>query len=269
MRLRLFLPVACLAAMLGACDNDNNPMLVPKGSPSFFRNDLNQTSYVNILYTPNQPGINFTKLSLLRQITVPAGATVPLGDSLLQTDKPYILDWHSADYTYSNFLLRLPQSYKPFNYYPLQSDSTVILNGKASPARLYCVGIDGKATHWKSVGAYNANGVSVWDTLKGRKHHSVYMDLMGLYIDTMRTDPAFPPTKGDVMQTNFYVSDSSRLLINANGWVLTNDLHPQAPRSTTSTDTLYMMHMIPDGKGKWMFEPPYIELVKTQTIPLK
>lgn len=268
MRLSLLLPVACLAALLSACDNDNNPMLVPKGSPSLFRNDLGQTAYVNILYTPGQPGINFTNLSLLRQITVPAGATVPLGDSLMATDKPYILDWHSADYTYSNFVLRLPQNYNPFNYYPLQSDSTVALGGKASPARLYCVSGNGKATHWQSINAYNTNGTSVWDTLMSKKYHSVYMDLMGLYHDTARLYPGQVTfSKTDVVQTNYYVPDSAKFMIRANEYTLTNDLRPLAPRFTTSPDTLYLLRRKP-GTGPVVYELPYIELVKTQTIPL-
>jgi hypothetical protein len=270
MRSRFILLFACAAMSLPACRQHNTPMLMPKGSPNLFQNGLQQTAYVNILHTPGQASLNFNKIALLRQITVPAGATVHIGDSLMETDKAYLLDWHSADYTYSNYVMRLPQNYQPFRHYPLEADSTVLLSGDPDLYRLYCLNGNGKATHWQSVNAYNAAGVSVWDTLMSKKYHSVYMDIVGQFYDTARLYPDQLPAlllKSDFTNTHFRPEKGS-FTISAGDYILTNDLRPQAPLYSGSSDSLYLMRMKP-GIGSANVELPYFLLVKTQTVPLK
>lgn len=264
MRSRFFLMLV-LAACLSACNDHNRPMVAPKGSPNLFMNPLNQPAYVNILYTPGEKGINFNNLALLRQIAVPAGATVPIGDSLMNPDKLYLLDWHSADYAYSNFTMRLPQHYEPFKHYPLEADSTVVLGSAKTLSRLYCLDGDGKATHWQSVNAYNANGVSVWDTLTSKKYHSIYMDIVGQYYDTARLDPGPFYFKDDAINTHFSVSEQlGSFVISAKDYILTNDLRPKTPLYTTSPDSLYFFRQTPAGP-----QHPYFLIVKTKTVPLK
>lgn len=269
--MRVFPIALCfLLASLTACRHSNPNIVVPKTGPNYFRNDLGQTAYVNILYTPGQQGITFTNLALLRQVMIPAGATVALGDSLLQQDKPYLLDWHSADHTVSNLSLRLPQNYKPFNYYPLISDSTEVLQGKPRPDRLYCLSGDGRATWWQSAGAYNRQGQPVWDTLMSKKYHSVYMDLVGHFYDTARLYPGqVTYSKTDLTNTHYYIADSTKFWLRANDIILTNDLRPTAPLRTTSHDSLYLVKMKPSGGGQFVYTEPYLLLVKIKTYPLK
>lgn len=261
--------IALCTLLVQACKVDNADMAAPKTAPNYLHNKLSQPVYVNILYTPGQQGINFANMALLRQVVVPAGATVPLGDSLMQQNKPYMLDWHSADYRYHNLLLRLPAKYSPFNYYPMISDSTEVLDGQPGQSRLYCLGGNGKATYWQSANAYNGNGVSVWDTLMSKKYHSVYMDIMGHYADTARLYPGqVTMGKNDMVKAQYMVQDSGRVWITADNRVLTNDARPYAQLHTTSPDSLYLL-IREAGAGPAKYKEPYLLLVRSQTIPLK
>ena len=202
------------------------------------------------------------------QLTLPPGDSTVVPRADLKDAYKYGYDWHTADYTYSSWLVT-DATGKPknlsFDYYGEAEDYKISVESAKRMEMLICLEGDGLSSTWEAVDAYDATGASVWATLsdRERKHSFVvsrYHTSRHQFIDTPNT----PRT--NLLSFSLDMS-LPRMWLKvdhpAEAYVLCNDLAPHLALSTQARDTLYYSRCLPDSTGI-VYPPPYYVLKRVR-----
>lgn len=200
-------------------------------------------------------------------LTLPPADTLIIPTTDLKNAYRYSYDWHTADYTYSNWFMTDAKGLVPeliFDFYADTTDYLLNINGIQRNEMLICLDGNGISTTWKAVEAYDANGVSVWQAMSEReKFHtfiiSKYHTSKHFSIDTNNkskiTNLSFSL---DISQPPMWLKVTQVL----DSYVLSNNLTPIVSLASSANDTLYYSRFYTDMAGKLIYPEPYYKLAR-------
>jgi hypothetical protein len=243
MRYYILIP---LLLLLGSC----KPVATEEPLPEpgyYFHNKTPRTVQVDVFHQPpNEGGQQPPKVHLLRMQVRP-GEKAKMNDESFTFNTNYSYKWYSDDYRYSNW--HLPdQAFTVLG----GARSEIVLDGKPRMELLTCLSGYGSETQWRAVNAFNANGVSVWDTLAYAKQNSFVL----LYNKKLNGFAKKSNSIDTIYTGSFMITDTSERIWITTGLARTvlaisNDARPYTPRYTYSADTLYTMYFTPGNTGNF------------------
>lgn len=200
-------------------------------------------------------------------ITLPPADTLIIPTADLKNAYRYSYDWHTADYTYSNWFMVDANGMTPellFDFYADSTDYMLNINGIKRNELLICLDGNGLSSTWQAVDAFDTNGTSMWSTMTEReKSHkfilSKYHTSKHFSIDTNNnskiTNFAFSL---DISQPRMWLKVTQQL----DSYILSNNLAPIVSLSSSANDTLYYSRYYTDTAGKTVYPEPYYLLTR-------
>lgn len=200
-------------------------------------------------------------------IAFAAADSIVLTPAELRDGFSYRYTWHTANYkagSWMNVDANGKFTGTMVNYFSNGNDTAISLKGGYRDELLVCLDGDGQSSTWLAVDAYNAAGVSVWDTLTEKhKQHSFIISsfhtVKHSFIDTANkqksTSLAFSMNMAEPRVWLKVEHKNDR-------YVLTNNLSPIAPLTTGALTELYYTQVREDSTGSPIYTPPYYKLVR-------
>lgn len=194
--------------------------------------------------------------------------TIPRAD--LRNAYRYQYTWNTADYKYSNWW-RTDAKGKAvasvFDYYADTTNYSFTISSKQRNELIILLDGDGLRSNWEAVNAYNAAGISVWDTLADRtKKHGFIISRF----HTARHVSLDTNSKEVVTNLSFSIDVSQpeiwlRAADTTDSYILTTDMKTLAPLKTSATDELYYAGFYEDTTGAVIYVEPFY-LLKRKNV---
>ncbi len=159
------------------------------------------------------------------------------------------------------------ESNQPRNYFNYVGGSSITIGLNPNPRkdRLFIYTGWGDGTEWQAVNAYNANGVSVWDTLPAyKKYINVMLNRGNSYYYRAQSATGYIDYSANFLIYDTAQSFSLRSTHSAT-FIMRDNAAPIAPLASGSTDTLYLIHYN-NITGKDEYIPPYYKMAKVRTL---
>jgi len=200
-------------------------------------------------------------------ITLPPSDTLIIPRADLKNAYRYQYDWHTADYTYSNWFMANAGGKVPellFDYYADSTDYALVISGTKRNELLICLNGTGLSSSWVAVDAYDATGASVWSSLTDReKAHkftiSRFHTSKHLYTDTFNKSVTTHFSFSlDISQPRMWLQVIQPL----DSYVITNNFAPTVQLATSAMDTLFYSRVTTDSTGKAIYPQPYYKIAR-------
>lgn len=200
-------------------------------------------------------------------IGLSAADSIVLTPAELKDGFSYRYSWHTSNYkagSWMNVDANGKFTGTMVNYFSNGNDTAISLQGSYRDELLVCLDGNGQSSTWLAVDAYNAAGISVWDTLTEKyKQHSFIINrfhtVKHSFIDTANKQ------KSTSLAFSMNMSEP-RVWLNVqhgnDSYVLTNNLSPIAPLTTSLLTELYYTQVSEDSTGAPIYTPPYYKLVR-------
>lgn len=196
------------------------------------------------------------------EMVVPPGGALDIPRTDLKNAYRYEYDWHTKDYTYSNWWATGADGKAVeliLEYYADTTDYEFALQGQQRNDLLRCLDGDGLSSYWQPTDAFNASGTSVWATLTDEeKAHSFIIYRHHTIKHT------YPDSTGAPIASNFsFALDLSqprtwlRVDQPSDRYILTNNLQGIAPLSQTNMDKIYYAEGTQGSGGNIEYNGPF------------
>lgn len=195
--------------------------------------------------------------------TLSPGDTLIIARADLKDAYRYIYDWHTKDYTRSNWM-QTDAGGKPvlssIDYYGEQQDYMITIEGQQRNEMLICLDGDGLSSTWEAIDAFDTLGASIWGSLTDReKEHRFVITKFHTARHSFIDTPNNPRTTNlaftlDMSSPRMWLKVEQK----ADSYVISNDLSPYLSRSTQAKDTLYFCKYTRDSTGIVYPQPYYL-----------
>lgn len=225
----------------------------------------------SVYITLNGHDIKTGTLPHIINLTLAPNDTLVLPRADMKDAHRYQYTWYTANYKHSNWFLTdadgLPLK-QYIDYYTIAPDYMLQASSPARNELLICMDGDGMSSSWTAIDAFDASGVSVWDTLPARAQNhtfvmSRYHTVKHSYTDTANkaknTNLAF---KLNLTEPRMWLSVTSA----TDNYVITNNMNSIASLNTQAQDTLYYARRSTDTLGATIYPPPYYRIVRTGVV---
>ncbi|WP_276134916.1 hypothetical protein [Polluticoccus soli] len=228
--------LCCLFLFLSSCTKDT---ITQEAGVRYFYNDLPVNLIVDIYHIPDAgtTATEYIQHIFIKKMSVPAHATVTIGDDGMKNGEVYDCDWYSADYKYSGWN---QYGFAPRFTYQQRGEKTKTFAAGPSNNRLICLSGNAKQTVWRTVGAFDKDGNDIWNILPdSEKYHVVVIDWARKVTDSNYIIP-----DGAIRQAEYVLHDSSFVLLvpgtsTQPSLKLTTELNLKVPHPPVHTDSLY------------------------------